>query len=140
MAGNPVGSTVPVNNVNVVDGLFTVTIDFGVGVFGVGVFDGDARWLGVGVRSPAWDGQDGADGLACWDLNGNGVPNPEEDTNGDGSFDALDCQGPPGDSPWQLNGTDTYCDDGNVGIGTLPQVELDVNGDVHVNGASRSLT
>jgi octaheme c-type cytochrome (tetrathionate reductase family) len=36
-------------------------------------------------------GADGADGLACWDLNGNGVGDPEEDLNGDGVFDALDC-------------------------------------------------
>ncbi len=39
------------------------------------------------------DGNDGADGLACWDLNGNGVGDPEEDINGDGLFDTLDCQG-----------------------------------------------
>lgn len=38
----------------------------------------------------------GADGINCWDLNGNDVDDPEEDVNGDGSFDALDCQGPQG--------------------------------------------
>ena len=38
-------------------------------------------------------GADGSDGLACWDLNGNGVGDPDEDTNGDGTFDALDCAG-----------------------------------------------
>ncbi len=35
----------------------------------------------------------GADGLNCWDLNGNGEGDPVEDTNGDGEFDARDCQG-----------------------------------------------
>ncbi len=33
---------------------------------------------------------------ACWDLNGNGHTDPEEDGNGDGLFDALDCQGATG--------------------------------------------
>ena len=32
-------------------------------------------------------------GLACWDLNGNGIGDPNEDANNDGVFDALDCQG-----------------------------------------------
>ncbi len=42
------------------------------------------------------DGQPGQDGLACWDLNGNGTADADEDKNGDGNYDALDCQGPPG--------------------------------------------
>ena len=46
------------------------------------------------------DGNDGADGVAgtagadginCWDLNGDGVNDPGEDINGDGLFDAADC-------------------------------------------------
>jgi len=48
----------------------------------------------AGATGPAGSsGADGSDGLACWDLNGNGVGDPEEDTNGDGVFDSLDCQG-----------------------------------------------
>ena len=39
------------------------------------------------------DGEDGADGLPCWDLNGDGEPNPEEDINGDGVVDVEDCRG-----------------------------------------------
>lgn len=35
-------------------------------------------------------------GLACWDLNGNGIEDPEEDINEDGIWDALDCQGQEG--------------------------------------------
>ena len=51
-------------------------------------------------------GTDGKEGLACWDLNGDGKENPEEDKNQDGNFDALDCQGPPGDSaPIQFGAT-----------------------------------
>lgn len=38
----------------------------------------------------------GADGLNCWDINGNGEPDGAEDTNDDGVFDARDCQGAPG--------------------------------------------
>ena len=61
-------------------------------------------------------GADGADGLACWDLNGDGIDDPGEDANGDGVWDALDCQGPqgdpgipglpgdPGPACWDLNG------------------------------------
>ena len=37
------------------------------------------------------EGADGDAGLACWDLNENGVKDPEEDLNGDGEVDVLDC-------------------------------------------------
>ena len=40
------------------------------------------------------DGQDGAPGVAgvaCWDLNQNGIGDPEEDINGDGTVDVQDC-------------------------------------------------
>jgi hypothetical protein len=46
-AGNVVGATVAVDDVAVVDGLFTVELDFGVDVF-----DGTALWLGIEVRTP----------------------------------------------------------------------------------------
>ncbi len=42
------------------------------------------------------DGAPGAAGISCWDLNGDGVATPEEDVNGDGNYDAYDCQGPAG--------------------------------------------
>jgi len=42
--------------------------------------------------------RDMVSGLACWDINGNGKRDPEEDKNQDGNFDAMDCQGPPADS------------------------------------------
>lgn len=41
------------------------------------------------------DGADGTNGLNCWDLNSNGIADPDEDRNGDGHVDALDCRGPP---------------------------------------------
>ncbi len=37
------------------------------------------------------DGSPGADGINCWDLNENGVADPEEDLNGDGVVDVQDC-------------------------------------------------
>ena len=37
------------------------------------------------------NGAPGADGQACWDLNNNGVGDPEEDINGDGTVDVYDC-------------------------------------------------
>ena len=43
----------------------------------------------------------GPPGLSCWDLDGDGVADPQEDVNGDGTHDALDCQGrqgSPGDN------------------------------------------
>jgi len=42
--GNQVGEDIEVNDVDLIDGYFTVELDFG------GVFDGEARWLEVGVR------------------------------------------------------------------------------------------
>jgi hypothetical protein len=40
--------------------------------------------------------QPGPAGLACWDLNQNGVADPEEDVNGDGVWDVQDCRGADG--------------------------------------------
>ena len=50
-AGNPIGGLLEANNVSVVDGLFTVELDFGVPAF-----DGNKRWLEVAVRSPSGGG------------------------------------------------------------------------------------
>lgn len=49
--GNAVGGVSSAGNVSVADGLFTVSIDFGVTAF-----DGQARWLEIAVRSPAGSG------------------------------------------------------------------------------------
>lgn len=77
----------------------------------------------VGPRGDTGDegarGEPGAPGVSCWDLNGDGVGQADEDRNGDGNFNAIDCQGAtgapgddgaagpagtPGVSCWDLNG------------------------------------
>ncbi len=47
-SGNQVGATLNANGVNVVDGVFTVELDFGILAF-----NGDARWLEIAVASPS---------------------------------------------------------------------------------------
>ncbi len=54
--------------------------------------DGDAGTPGADGA----DGADGTDGLHCWDLDGNGEADVDEDTNGDGTVDVLDCRGASG--------------------------------------------
>lgn len=41
-------------------------------------------------------GPQGPAGLACWDLNADGILDSDEDVNGDGEHNALDCVGPEG--------------------------------------------
>ncbi|MCW1148821.1 hypothetical protein OJ995_11385, partial [Flavobacterium sp. TH16-21] len=41
-------------------------------------------------------GATGAAGINCWDINGDGINDPTEDVNGDGFWNALDCQGATG--------------------------------------------
>ncbi len=53
-AGAQVGTTQCADNVPVVDGLFTVTLDFGA------QFNGEERWLGIGVRADASPGNCGS--------------------------------------------------------------------------------
>lgn len=54
----------------------------------------------VGMAGPSGAaggvGISGFDGVQCWDLNGNGIADTNEDTNGDGNFDVFDCAGPAG--------------------------------------------
>jgi N-acetylneuraminic acid mutarotase len=51
------------------------------------------------LGAPGTAGEPGEPGRACWDANGNGEPDPGEDTNGDGEYNAEDCQGQDGSVP-----------------------------------------
>ena len=46
----------------------------------------------AGAAGPS--GAAGSDGFSCWDLNQNSVADPDEDLNGDGAVDTLDCRAP----------------------------------------------
>src|SRR5438105_15922055 len=51
VGGSQIGSTLLSANVGIVEGLFTLSLDFGPGAF-----DNDGRWMEVSVRSPAGTG------------------------------------------------------------------------------------
>lgn len=89
--------------VDVIDGLFTVQLDFGSGVF-----NDEARWLEIEVRSP----HDPTDTLPFTVLS------PRQPlTAAPFALYALDSPGG-GGAVWQQDGADAYYDTGNVGIGT----------------------
>jgi hypothetical protein len=71
-------------------------------------FDNTTNTLSAWVNGTAYNTviPAGADGLACWDVNGNGIADPSEDTNLDGIWDASDCGGTGQDglSCWDING------------------------------------
>lgn len=121
IGGNMIGSVVAAGGVPVVDGVFTVEIDFGVMAF-----NGDARWLEIHVRSPSGSGAFTALSprqlltAAPYALRVPGI---------DGhSLDAAD--GAPQDAVF-VSGS------GNVGIRTTsPAARLDIS-DANVNSALR---
>jgi hypothetical protein len=146
--GSQVGADVNIPNVGVIDGYFTVKLDFG------GVFDANAVWLDVGVRpgeledpntytalSPrqlitpapyalyAKSGTPGPQGIQG--PVGETGPQGEQGPQGvqgiqgiqgiqgpQGAAGAQGETGPAGASPFVLNGNDAYYLAGNVGIGT----------------------
>ena len=65
-------------------------ICLGLAIAGCDGDDGDDGAPGT-PGAPGEPGADGSDGLSCWDLNQNGIKDPEEDLNGDGVVDVLDC-------------------------------------------------
>lgn len=105
--------TVFQSNVALVDGLFTVELDFGMSPF-----NGDARWVEVSARAPAGSGGYtliGRQRLAATPF----------------ALYALNAPAPAG--VWQVSGTTLFHNTGNVGVGTAtPTARL------HVAGASAS--
>jgi hypothetical protein len=106
--GNQVNWTVSFREVEVIDGYFTVELDFGSSEF-----YGDARWLEIAVRVSA-----SADPLTTLIPRQELTPSPY----------AVYAQTSGMDSDWMLSGNDMYSiPTGNVGIGTpSPTSKLDV--------------
>jgi len=100
--------------VDVIDGYFTVSLDFGSDVF-----NGDARWLEIGVRLGDLE-----------DPNVYTTLSPRQEiTPTPYALYAKTAGG--GGSLWQVNGTSIYYNNGKVGIGTSnPAAKLDVSGDI----------
>jgi len=74
-------------------------------------------------------GPAGLDGIHCWDLNQNGVPDlPAEDTDGDGAVNVLDCQALSGLTLADLD--QRYV----LTIGDLISGNLTIQGDLQVTG------
>jgi hypothetical protein len=110
--GAQVGPLVPVNNWLIEGGLFTVLLDFGEGVF-----DGEARWLEIAVRSPAGSGE----------FTTLSPRQPLTAT----PYALYALSGPGSAGFWAANGDDVYnTNSGNVGVGTsTPAYVLHVVGD-----------
>jgi hypothetical protein len=154
--GNLIAGPVTNTAVAVSNGLFTVTLDLGAGVF-----DGTPRWLEIGV---ATNGDDenfatiaprqavtptpyaifaanaanaaSAATVAAGSVTSDQLFTPVGPTDGQllafggGSLQWIDPAVAAG-SIWSLNGADAYYNSGNVGIGTstpTPGIKLEVNG------------
>jgi hypothetical protein len=74
-------------------------------------------------------GSNGANGINCWDTNGNGVNDPSEDINSDGSFNTLDCGGTGTNGTNGTNGINCWDTNGN-GVNDPSE---DTNGDLAFN-------
>src|SRR5262245_36282214 len=98
-----VGSTLAADAIDVSEGLFTIDLDFGVGVF-----DGNGRWLEITVRSPSGVGdyttlsprqKIAAAPYALFALSGNeGPAGPQGEPGPQGAQGAQGIQGPQGPS------------------------------------------
>jgi len=117
-AGVQQGSTIDVNDVDVIDGYFTVELDFG------GVFNGDRRWLEVGVRAGELEDPNAYTALSA----------RQEVTATPYALYAASAA--PGHSLAAADGSAmnaVYVDNaGNVGVGTTSPVEK-----LHVEGGTR---
>jgi trimeric autotransporter adhesin len=133
---NYIGSAVLVDAVQVTDGLFTATLDFG------SVFTGSNYWLEVDVRTNGAAGYTALSPLqaltavpyAQYALTPAGPAGPPGLQGPPGTPGAQGIPGPAGVSPFGLADTNAVYLIGFVGIGrTNPASALDVNGTVSAN-------
>ncbi len=113
VGGSQVGGTEAFSNVPVVDGLLTVDLDFGVGVF-----NGSDRWLQVEVRP--------GDSTGLYS-----VLSPRQPV-APAPFALFALSAPGGSGFWSANGSSIYKNNsGNVGIGfNNPARPLEVRGTI----------
>jgi hypothetical protein len=115
-----IGPDVNKPDVEVIDGYFTVELNFG------DVFDGNERWLDIGVRPGEFE-----------DPNVYAVLSPRQQVTPAPYAVYAESAGNSGaDSDWIITGGNMYSGvSGNVGIGTTnPTAKLDVEGAVKVTG------
>jgi len=117
--GTQVGSTLDANEVDVNDGYFTLLLDFGSAA---AIFDGNARWLEIGVREGDLE-----------DPNAYSVFAPRQElTPAPYALYAASAPGGAGaDNDWKVTGTNMFSMPvGNVGIGTTtPSFKLTLDND-----------
>jgi len=115
--GIQVGSSIFLDDIDVVEGHFTVQLDFGSDVF-----NGEARWLELSVRPGE---SDNPDDFMILGLRQELSPTPY----------AIYAMTSRQDNDWMIQGNDMYSMvSGNVGIGTTaPLWKLDVNGEIRAS-------
>jgi hypothetical protein len=106
ITGNQVGGDVNKPDVDVIDGYFTVELDFGSDIF-----VGDSRWLDIGVRPG--DSND-PNAFVTLSPRQEVMPTPN----------ALYAKTSGSDNDWMVSGNDIYSiPSGNIGIGTTSPVD-----------------
>jgi len=101
--GFPIGPTIVIEDHDVIDGYFNVVLDFGNKAF-----EGDARWLEIGVKP--WDSKDR---FTILSPRQEVTPAPY----------AIYAESTGGDNDWMVSGSDMYAiPSGNVGIGTTTPI------------------
>lgn len=141
-SGVEVAPPVLLEDVEILDGYFTVDVDFGEGVF-----MGDARWLGVGARP--WDSEEPLEDFGDPQPMGPAPHATYADNAGKlngklyTEFANVDMTGTSGFLPkyassFQLTKSAIYEQSGNVCIGAVgtTQDKLDVWGDIRIRGGN----
>ncbi len=121
VAGTQIGIDFPLPAIDVTNGLFTVALDFGAGVF-----DGSPRWLEIEINGAVLAPRQAL----------TATPYAQTCTTAYSSTYAAYANGAGyAFAPWVPSGTDLYYLDGNVGIGTdVPTARLEIGGTPGVDG------